>query len=212
MHKDFAVHVVDDDPGVRESIKTLVSTAGFRVYSYSSGTAFLERCQSARGCALVDLRLGDMTGIELQKSLIARQASVDVILVSAFGDIGRAVEAMRLGAVDFIEKPFDPDLMLDKLGKLARTNDISHQLQRDARQHAALIDTLTPREKQVMRGIVEGRANKQVAGDLGISARTVETHRVHIMQKMQADSLAHLVRLWLVSARQQPEQELPAVS
>lgn len=212
MHKDFAVHIVDDDPGVRESIKTLASTAGFRVYSYSSGTAFLERCESARGCALVDLRLGDMTGIELQKLLIARQASVDVILISAFGDIEQAVEAMRLGAVDFVEKPFNPDHMLDKLGELSKTSDVNHQLQRDARQHAALIDTLTPREKQVLHGIVEGRANKQVAGDLGISARTVETHRVHIMQKMQADSLAHLVRLWLVSTDQQSEEALPAAS
>lgn len=199
MRNDFAVHIVDDDPGVRESMKTLVRGSEYPVYCYSSGSAFLDRCDTATGCVLIDLRLQDMDGIALQKELIARQVPVDVLMMSAYGDIEHAVEAMRLGAVDFMEKPFDPDHLLNELSELSQASDLNERLQRDARQRAALIDTLTPREKQVLMGIVDGQANKQVAADLGISARTVETHRVHIMQKLQADSLAHLVRIWLAA-------------
>lgn len=200
MRNDFAVHIVDDDPGVRESMKALVRGSDYPVHCYSSAQAFLARSDGVSGCVLIDLRLQDMDGITLQKQLIARQLAVDVMMMSAYGDIEHAVEAMRLGAVDFLEKPFDPDYLLKQLGELSRANDTSERLQREARQRAALIDTLTPREKQVLVGIVDGKANKQVAADLGISARTVETHRVHIMQKLQADSLAHLVRIWLAAA------------
>lgn len=203
MRSDFAIHIVDDDPGIRESVKTLVRSSAYPAFCYPSAAAFLERCDSATGCVLIDLRLRDMDGIALQKELIARQNAIDVVMMSAYGDIEHAVESMRLGAVDFLEKPFEPDYLLAKLYELSRANDTNERLQRDARQRAALFSTLTPREKQVLNGIVNGRANKQVAIDLGISARTVETHRVHIMQKLQADSLAHLVRIWLAATSQQ---------
>lgn len=203
MHRDFAIHIVDDDPGVRESTKTLLRGSKYPVYCYPSGSAFLDRCENVSGCALIDLRLSDMDGIALQKELISRQVALDIVMMSAYGDIEHAVEAMRLGAVDFLEKPFDPDHLLQQLYELSQASDVNERLQRQARQRAALIDTLTPREKQVLNGIVNGQANKQVAAQLGISARTVETHRVHIMQKLQADSLAHLVRIWLAAAAQQ---------
>ncbi|HET7315382.1 response regulator transcription factor [Salinisphaera sp.] len=203
MRNDFAIHIVDDDPGVRESMKTLIRGSKYPTYSYPSASAFLDRCESATGCVLIDLRLRDMDGIALQKELISRQIALDVVMMSAYGDIEHAVEAMRLGAVDFLEKPFDPDYLLAQLHELSQASDTNERLQREARQRAALIDTLTPREKQVLSGIVDGQANKQVAADLRISARTVETHRVHIMQKLQADSLAHLVRIWLAAAAQQ---------
>lgn len=209
MRNDFAIHIVDDDPGVRESMKTLVRGAEYPAFCYPSAAAFLDRCDGATGCVLIDLRLQDMDGIALQKELIARQIQLDIVMMSAYGDIEHAVEAMRLGAVDFLEKPFDPDYLMAQIYELSQASDINERLQRDARQRAALIDTLTPREKQVLRGIVDGQANKQVAAALGISARTVETHRVHIMQKLQADSLAHLVRIWLAATAQQeaaPEQ------
>ncbi len=209
MRNDFAVHIVDDDPGVRESMKTLVRGADYPAFCYPSASAFLDRCDSATGCALIDLRLQDMDGIALQKELIARQIPLDIVMMSAYGDIEHAVEAMRLGAVDFLEKPFDPDYLIKQLYELSRASNTNERRQREARQRAALIDTLTPREKQVLSGIVDGQANKQVAADLGISARTVETHRVHIMQKLQADSLAHLVRIWMAAAALQetaPEQ------
>ena len=193
----FFIHIVDDDPAIRESLKGLLSDAGFDVECYSSAEAFLNVRAPRRGVALIDLRLKDMDGLALQKELVARNAAVSVIMMSAYGDIEHAVAAMRLGAVDFVEKPFSPEGMLDKVRRLSRATDADDLALREARQHATLIELLTPREKQVMALIVEGLANKQVAGQLGISARTVETHRVHIMQKLNAESLPHLVRIWI---------------
>ncbi|MES1929895.1 LuxR family DNA-binding response regulator [Salinisphaera dokdonensis CL-ES53] len=193
----FVVHVVDDDPAIRESLKGLLSDAGYQVDCYSSAEAFLQVRAPRRGLALIDLRLKGTDGITLQKELIANNAAVSVIMMSAYGDIEHAVTAMRLGAVDFVEKPFSPEGMLEKIDRLSKASDNDDTAKREARQHAALIELLTPREKQVLSMIVDGLANKQVAGQLGISARTVETHRVHLMQKLNAESLPHLVRIWL---------------
>lgn len=197
MDISFPVHIVDDDPMVRESTKALLQGANFVVHCHPTAECFLERASKDRGCALIDLRMTGMDGIALQKELIERRSPLIVIVMTAYGDVPRAVEAMRLGAVDFLEKPFDPQHLLQRITTLAEAVDTPDHMQRNARQQAALIDSLTPRELQVLRGIVDGLANKQVASDLGISPRTVETHRVHIMQKLQADSLAHLVRIWL---------------
>ncbi len=199
MLNQEAVHIVDDDPGVRESLKTLISDAGYRVQCYPSGTAFNEVCAEARGCALIDLRLQDMSGIDLQKQMIAAQCGVDIIMISAYADVELAVTAMRLGAFDFFEKPFEPNKLLYRIHCLMTAATHAEATRREARRHAALVDLLTAREKQVLQMIVDGLANKQVAGELGISARTVETHRVHIMQKLQADSLPHLVRIWMTA-------------
>ncbi|WP_293628112.1 response regulator [Salinisphaera sp.] len=193
----FVIHIVDDDPAIRESLKGLLGDAGYQVECYSSAEAFLAVRAPDRGCALIDLRLKDMDGLALQKELVAKNAAVSVIMMSAYGDIEHAVAAMRLGAVDFVEKPFSPEAMLRRVQQLSKATDADDLALREARQHAALIELLTPREKQVMAMIVDGLANKQVAGQLGISARTVETHRVHIMQKLNAESLPHLVRIWL---------------
>lgn len=193
----YVVHIVDDDPGIRESLKALLSGVGYEVHCYASAEAFLEVRAPKRGCALVDLRMKGVDGLGLQKHLIASNAAVSVIMMSAYGDIEHAVSAMRLGAVDFVEKPFSPEQMLAKIDRLANASDQDENAMREARQHAALIELLTPREKQVLSMIVDGLANKQVAAQLGISARTVETHRVHIMQKLNAESLPHLVRIWL---------------
>ncbi|MES1941282.1 response regulator receiver protein [Salinisphaera sp. T5B8] len=193
----FVIHIVDDDPAIRESLKGLLSDAGFDVECYSSAEAFLNVRAPRRGVALIDLRLKDMDGLALQRELVSRNAALSVIMMSAYGDIEHAVAAMRLGAVDFVEKPFSPEGMLEKVRRLSRATDADDLALREARQHATLIELLTPREKQVMALIVEGLANKQVAGQLGISARTVETHRVHIMQKLNAESLPHLVRIWI---------------
>tara|TARA_B100002052_G_scaffold295374_1_gene321765 strand:+ start:4050 stop:4703 length:654 start_codon:yes stop_codon:yes gene_type:complete len=205
VKNDLHIHIVDDDASIRESLKQLISAAGYRVSCYASGKNFLDHIDTISGCVIIDLRLTDMDGLALQRQLIADRVDVDVIVVSAYGDISHAVEAMRLGAVDFMEKPFDPDTLISRLNALTEATDAASRLQREARQRAALIDTLTPREKQVLTGIVDGKANKEVAANLGISARTVETHRVHIMQKLQANSLAQLVRIWL-EATPHPEQ------
>lgn len=193
----FVIHVIDDDPAIRESLKALLGDAGYEVDCYASAEAFLQIGVPRRGCALIDLRLKGCDGISLQRDLIANNAAVSVIMMSAYGDVEHAVNAMRLGAVDFVEKPFSPDTMLEKIARLARASDNDDSAIREARQHAALIELLTPREQQVLSLIVDGLANKQVAGQLGISARTVETHRVHLMHKLQAESLPHLVRIWL---------------
>jgi len=193
----FVVHVIDDDPAIRESLEGLLGDAGYEVDCYASAEAFLQIDVPRRGCALIDLRLKGCDGIELQRALIAKNAAVSIIMMSAYGDVENAVVAMRLGAVDFVQKPFSPETMLGKIERLAKASDNDDNAMREARQHAALIELLTPREQQVLSLIVDGLANKQVAGQLAISARTVETHRVHIMRKLQAESLPHLVRIWL---------------
>ncbi|MES1927032.1 response regulator [Salinisphaera sp. T31B1] len=195
----FAVHIVDDDPGVRESLRALLGDAGYTVHCYSSAEQLLEHSAGISGCALIDLRLKDMNGIELQQHLIAEQSNVDILMMSAYGSIESAVTAMRRGAVDFIEKPFVPEKLLARIRSLAEATDGDETVQRDARHCAALVELLTPREKQVLSMIVDGFANKQVASALDISARTVETHRVHIMNKLNAESLPHLVRIWITA-------------
>jgi two-component system response regulator FixJ len=199
MCSDFAIHIVDDDPDVRESLKTLVEHSGYPAYCYGDGQGFLDQCESTTGCALIDLRLEGMDGIELLKKMNARQVGVDVMMISAYGDIKQAVKAMRLGAIDFLEKPYEPDQLLTRIRELSLASDPYSDLQREARQRAALIETLTAREMEVLSGIVDGQSNKRVAINLGLSPRTVETHRLHIMQKLQADSLAHLVRIWIAA-------------
>lgn len=202
MRSDFSVHIVDDDAGVRESLKALAKGALYPAYSYPSGEAFLDRCDGITGCALIDLRLTGMDGITLQKKLIERRVPVDIVMISAYGDIQHAVKAMHFGAVDFLVKPFDSDALVQMLHRLSWASENNGRLQGEARQHTALLETLTPREKQVLNGIVDGQPNKRVAADLHISPRTVETHRIHIMQKLQADSLAHLIRIWMAAMPQ----------
>jgi len=195
----FSVHIVDDDSGVRESMRALISDAGYTVHCYASAENFLEHSSGISGVALIDLKLKDMDGIELQRRLIAEQSNVDIVMISAYGSIELAVTAMRRGAVDFIEKPFVPGQLLARLRSLSEIRNNDEMAQRDARHCAALVELLTPRERQVLSMIVDGFANKQVANALDISARTVETHRVHIMNKLQAESLPHLVRIWITA-------------
>lgn len=197
MDNAFAVHILDDDAGVRESLKGLLQTAGYTVHCYARAESLLDACVQAHGCALIDLRLTDGDGLAVQKELIARQSPLRVIMMSAYGDIPDAVKAMQQGAADFVEKPFDPEHLLECVNRLAAAVTRPEKNQRGVREQAVLIDTLTRRERQVLHGIVDGLANKEVAAELNISPRTVETHRVHIMQKLQADSLAHLVHIWL---------------
>lgn len=199
------VYVVDDDAGVRESLKALISSAGYAVECFPSAENFLERADlTLPTCALIDLYLKQMNGIDLQRQLICDDSRLAVIMMSAYGEISHVVEAMRMGAVDFIEKPLDPEELLQRLQAVLEALvqvELSH---RTARRNAALLATLTPREYEVLAKIVDGKPNKVVANELNISTRTVETHRVHIMQRLHVDSLAHVVRLWF-SAQQAVE-------
>lgn len=196
------VYVVDDDAGIRESLKALISNAGYTVECFSSAEGFLERVDlTSPACALIDLYLKQMDGIDLQRQLLRDESHLAVIMMSAYGEIGAAVSAMRMGAADFIEKPFEPDELLGRLQSVANAMVQVESSHLAARQNAALLATLTPREYDVLERIVDGKPNKVVANELDISTRTVETHRVHIMQKLNVDSLAHVVRLWF-SAQQ----------
>ncbi len=197
-----SVYVIDDDAGMRESLKALIMSAGYPVECFSSAEVFLDRADmNTPACALIDVYLKEMDGITLQKQLIANESRLAVIMMSAYGEINQAVDAMRMGAADFIEKPFDPDELLNRIAAVTAAADQAQSMQRMARCNAALLQTLTPREQEVLEKIVNGKANKLVASELGISTRTVETHRVHIMQKLKVESLAHVVRLWF-SAQQ----------
>ena len=192
------VFVVDDDAAVRDSLKMLLKSVGQLVETFGSAQEFLDAYKDDRpGCLVLDIRMPGMSGLELQEKLNERHAIIPVIFITGHGDVPMAVEAMQAGAVDFIQKPFRDQDLLDR---------INQALEKDAANRAALAErsaiakrlaTLTPREHEVMELVVRGKANKVIAGDLNLSQRTVEIHRARVMEKMQASSLAHLVRMVL---------------
>jgi two-component system, LuxR family, response regulator FixJ len=194
------VHVVDDDESARESLAFLLESADFEVVAYASAPAFLEALPGAKpGVIITDVRMPEMSGQELVARLAAQKVRMPIVMITGHGDIPMAVEAMRSGVVDFIEKPFSDARMLDALEralKAAETSPVTDD------QAAVLhrLETLSERERQVLDGVVAGHANKVIARELGISPRTVEIYRAKLMTKMQADNLAALVRMTL-SAR-----------
>jgi two-component system, LuxR family, response regulator FixJ len=194
------VHIVDDDEGLRESLAFLLHSASLEVRSFESAKAFLDKLPHAMpGCVITDVRMPDMSGIELLRRLKELKISVPVIVITGHGDIPLAVEAMKMGAADFFEKPFDDALLIASVraALLQREDQTKRGAERAEIEHR--ISSLSPREKDVLAGLIEGRANKQIAFDLGISPRTVEIYRANLMNKMQADSLSDLVRMALIS-------------
>jgi two-component system, LuxR family, response regulator FixJ len=194
------VHIIDDDEGLRESLAFLLRTAALEVRSFDSAKAFLDALpDAALGCVITDVRMPDMSGIELLGRLKDLKIAVPVIVITGHGDIALAVEAMKIGAADFFEKPFDDDLLLASVRAALRQQEgqTKRGAERAEIEHSIL--TLSPREKDVLAGLIQGRANKQIAFDLGISPRTVEIYRANLMNKMQADSLSELVRMALIA-------------
>ncbi len=193
------VHIIDDDEALRESLAFLLRTAKLEVKSFDSAKTFLDALpDESLACVITDVRMPDMSGIDLLRRLKERKVGVPVIVVTGHGDIALAVEAMKIGAADFFEKPFNDDLLLASVH--AALDHQHDQTKRDA-ERAEIeqrLATLSAREKDVLAGLIEGRANKQIAFDLGISPRTVEIYRANLMNKMQADSLSNLVRMALV--------------
>jgi len=193
------VHIIDDDEALRESLAFLLRTAKLEVKSFDSAKTFLDALpDESLACVITDVRMPDMSGIDLLRRLKERKVGVPVIVVTGHGDIALAVEAMKIGAADFFEKPFNDDLLLASVH--AALDHQHDQTKRDA-ERAEIeqrLATLSAREKDVLAGLIEGRANKQIAFDLGISPRTVEIYRANLMNKMQADSLSDLVRMALV--------------
>jgi two-component system response regulator FixJ len=189
------VHVIDDDEGVRESLAFLLATADFEVRTYDSARGFLDRLAGApAGCIITDVRMPEMSGIDLLAALRAMGSSVPVIVITGHGDVALAVEAMKAGASDFIEKPFDDEVLVDAVAAALRREQ--KEGRREAERAAARnkILALSNRERQVLDGLVAGQANKAIALTLGISPRTVEVYRANLMTKMQAASLSDLVR------------------
>jgi two-component system, LuxR family, response regulator FixJ len=193
------VHIIDDDEALRESLAFLLRTAKLEVKSFDSAKTFLDALpDESLACVITDVRMPDMSGIDLLRRLRERKVGVPVIVITGHGDISLAVEAMKIGATDFFEKPFNDDLLLASVH--AALDHQHDQTKRDA-ERAEIeqrLATLSAREKDVLAGLIDGRANKQIAFDLGISPRTVEIYRANLMNKMQADSLSDLVRMALV--------------
>lgn len=198
MNPEITVFVVDDDQAVRDSLALLVHSVGLQVETFASAGDFLDAYRPDRpGCLITDIRMPGMSGLELQEQLCADGHHIPVIVLTGFGDVPAAVRALKAGAVDFVEKPFNPQALLDLVQQaIVRDTEIREQAAHEARlaERTAL---LTPREQEVMELVVAGKANKVVAIDLSISERTVELHRARIMKKMRARSLAELVRMVL---------------
>ena len=194
------VHIVDDDEGLRESLAFLLHSASLEVRSFESAKAFLDKLPHAMpGCVITDVRMPDMSGIELLRRLKELKISVPVVVITGHGDIALAVEAMKMGAADFFEKPFDDDLLVASVRAALRQREDQTKRGAERAEIEHRISSLSPREKDVLAGLIDGRANKQIAFDLGISPRTVEIYRANLMNKMQADSLSDLVRMALIS-------------
>lgn len=189
------VHLVDDDASVRRSVGFMLKTSGYQVQSYESGLDLLKGTDLSQGCVLLDIRMPGMDGLEVQQALREKGVSLPVIIMTGHGDVGLAVKAMKAGAVDFIEKPFEKDALLSSL------QDGFHRLSRkeatqDRRKDAEVrLQALTPRERNVLDGLAQGLPNKTIAYDLGISPRTVEIHRANLMSKLEVRSLSEALRI-----------------
>jgi two-component system response regulator FixJ len=193
---DAIVSIVDDDADVRDSLQALLESAGFEVRSFDSARKVLDDpTLTQSGCLIADIRMPDMDGLTLQEELVRRQVGLPVIVVTGHGDVPLAVRAMRAGAVDFMEKPFDDELLIDTIRRALSLGAEARNQASLARAAKDSIDLLTERERQVLEHLIAGRPNKVIAYELDISARTVEIHRANLMGKMQARSLSDVVRL-----------------
>jgi two-component system response regulator FixJ len=195
------VFVVDDDEAVRDSLRLLLKSAGILAVTYASAQELLANYDPAQpGCLVLDVRMPGTSGLEMQHELNLRGAMIPVIFITGHGDIPMAVEAMQQGAFDFLQKPFRDSELLDRVQRaLARDQEQRERLRQTDRIRERLA-SLSPREREVLDLVTRGKANKMVAGDLGVSQRTVEIHRAHVMQKMEAGSLAELVRMMMTIA------------
>jgi two-component system response regulator FixJ len=200
MEPEPVIYVIDDDEAVRQSLEFLLKTADMNVRGFDSAKSFLEVLPEIRaGCIVTDVRMPDITGIDLLRKLKELGVEMPVIVITGHGDIALAVEAMKIGAVDFLEKPFDDDALLDAVrGSLSR-NAGTAQRNAELTEIQNRLTGLSNRERQVLEGLVAGKANKVIAFDLGISPRTVEIYRANLMTKMAANSLSDLVRMAMMA-------------
>ncbi len=196
MQPDAIIYVIDDDEAVRQSLEFLLKTAGLTVRGFDNAKSFLELLPQIRsGCIITDVRMPGITGIDLLRRVKELGVDIPVIVITGHGDIPLAVEAMKIGAVDFLEKPFDDDALLAAVRSSLTRNADTAQRNAELSQINDRLAALSNRERQVLDGLVAGKANKVIAFDLGISPRTVEIYRANLMTKMAANSLSDLVRM-----------------
>lgn len=196
MSEQKLIHLVDDDDAVRHSASFMLRHAGFAVKTYTDGVAFLDVVEDASaGCILLDVQMPRMDGLEVQEQLNARGVAMPVIVLTGHGDVNVAVKAMKAGAVDFVEKPYEKQTLIDALNRAFQR--LEQRSQRDLLVDEARgkIEHLTPREREVLEGLVDGHTNKSIADSLDISPRTVEIHRANLMEKLGATSLSGVLRI-----------------
>ena len=201
MASDPIVHVVDDDDAVRKSVSFLLMTEGFNVRQHESALTFLKMTHIDGGCIVTDVRMPEINGIEFIRLLKERGSSLPVIVMTGHADISLAVEAMKAGAVDFLEKPFEDERFIDIVRSALELREHAVQKAEELQAIKIRLDALSMRERQVVDCLIAGKANKVIAHDLNISPRTVEIYRANVMTKMEAKSLSELVRMVLVAER-----------
>jgi two-component system response regulator FixJ len=196
MSSKAKIYVIDDDAAMRDSLSFLLDAAGFDVALFETAVKFLDALPGLEfGCVVSDVRMPGLDGIELLKRMKSGQSPFPIVIMTGHGDIPLAVEAMKLGAVDFLEKPFEDDRLIGMIETAIRQGEPAAKNEAVARDIASRIATLSPRERQVMDGLIAGLSNKLIARDYDISPRTIEVYRANVMTKMQANSLSELVRL-----------------
>jgi len=206
MQLNPTVFVVDDDPAIRESLRWLIESVGLSVKIFATAQEFLEGYDpSSAGCLVLDIRMPGMSGLDLQNELAARKVNIPILIITGHAEVPVAVSAMKAGALDFIEKPFSDQLLLDRIRRAIEKDAEFRRAHSQRAKVAARLAALTPREREVMDLVIAGKANKVIASELGLSPKTVEVHRAHVMKKMQVDSLADLVRVGMLSRNETPK-------
>lgn len=194
------VHVIDDDEAMRQSLAFLLDTAGLSARTYESAPLFLDALsQAENGVVVTDVRMPEMTGLDLVRRLKALGAPLPVIVITGHGDVPLAVEAMKAGVVDFLEKPFDEDALLGAIQSALAASEASQDEDPERERIRTILESLSPREQEVLDGVVEGKLNKVIAYELGISPRTVEVYRANVMSKTGARGLSELIRMVLLA-------------
>lgn len=196
MSDNRIVHLVDDEEAIRKSAGFVLSRAGYKVQSYGSGVEFLKQAKAApRGCVLLDVRMPEMDGLQVQAAMADRGIDMPVIVLTGHGDVTVAVQAMKAGAAEFLEKPFEKAALLGALERAFARLERNDNRELEEREARTRIAALTPREREVLEGLTKGYPNKTIAYDLGCSSRTVEVHRASLMQKLDVHSLSDLLRI-----------------
>lgn len=196
MNDKKLVHIVDDEDAIRRSVGFMLKTSGYRVETWASGEAFLKEARRAEeGCILLDVRMPEIDGLEVQRTLTERGVVMPIVIMTGHGDISIAIRAMKAGAVNFLEKPFEKSALIDAIEESFQRLASAASVSVRAAEADKILGVLTPRERDVLEGLAKGLPNKTIAGDLGISPRTVEVHRANLMTKLDVRSLSDALRI-----------------